>query len=236
MSNMNKPYEVSLLGRELDADIRRMDEAQAGALLKEFNWLPLEENPQPSHLKSRVKNALFYTVLVAFVTAAFLYSNGTAGSARGPRDWFGYSVMLVLSGSMHSVMPEDSLIVTHRVDPAKIEVGDDIAFLRQDGETVTHRVIEIVDSFSNTGKRGFRTQGTENPSPDKETVGADNVIGKVVFHNYPIGRAVVLLRSNLLLIAIAAVMAALAIGFLAALKYARKDKPPRRARRGKITV
>jgi len=143
-----------------------------------------------------LKGFLFYFALAAIVFCAFLFSGDPTGP---PQDIAGFSAMTVLTRSMQSVLPQHTLIVTHKADPQTIQVGDDITFLTPNNTTVTHRVIEILENHQNSGMRGFRTQGVENENPDAEVVLAQNVIGRVIFHNLTIGRTVYLIRNNTLL-------------------------------------
>jgi signal peptidase len=92
---------------------------------------------------------------------------------------FGYSGFTVLSGSMQSEIPESALVLTKKIDPNNINIGDDITFIRKDDTTVTHRVINIYENYQDSGQRAFQTKGIENSNPDQEVVYSDNIIGIV---------------------------------------------------------
>jgi signal peptidase len=130
-----------------------------------------------------VGSLVFYLVLAMIVVAAF--------SMRGdgaPRSLFGFSLFTVLTTSMQSEIPKDSLVLDRQVDPAGIQIGDDVTYLREaDNSTVTHRVIGIYENYGDSGLRAFQTQGIENSEPDEDVVFSDNIVGKVIFHNYEIG-------------------------------------------------
>jgi len=153
-----------------------------------------------SRLFSAVKGILFYLTLALVVLGTFLFSGSPTDP---PQNIAGFSAMTVLTRSMQSVLPQHSLIVTHRVDPNTIQIGDDISFLMPNNMSITHRVVGIEENYQNTGMRGFKTQGVENVNPDTEIVLAQNVIGRVVFHNLMMGKALSLMRENILFIGIA---------------------------------
>jgi len=155
-----------------------------------------------------IRGFLFYFTLAAIVFGAFLFSGDPTGP---PQDIAGFSAMTVLTRSMQSELPQHSLIVTHKVDPQRIQIGDDITFLTPNNSTITHRVIEILENHHNSGMRSFRTQGIENANPDTELVLAQNVIGRVIFHNLTIGRTVHLIRNNVLIAGIGLALLALVI-------------------------
>lgn len=132
-----------------------------------------------------LKEMSFYLFLLLLVTCVFFFKNNNGGA---PTTIGGFSMMQVLTSSMETELPKDSLIVTRRVDPDTLEVGDDITYLVSETTTVTHRIVEIIDEYLDTGERAFITQGVCNGAPDSKPVAAVNVVGKVIFHSYPLGR------------------------------------------------
>lgn len=84
---------------------------------------------------------------------------------------------VVLSGSMEPEISSGDAVIVKSVDPADIESGDVITFVR-DGEStpVTHRVVEVVDTEE---RLAFETKGDANDSPDPALVPAENVTGEV---------------------------------------------------------
>jgi signal peptidase len=120
------------------------------------------------HSRKRMGNAVFYLALVIIILGTVLIRNIA-----------GYSFYTVLTPSMQSVIPQGSLVITKRTDPVDIKKGDDITYLREDNSTVTHRVINIIENYDDTGERGFETKGTENELPDPRIVFAANVVGVV---------------------------------------------------------
>jgi|AKZA01.1.fsa_nt_gi signal peptidase I, archaeal type len=156
-----------------------------------------DSTTQPKKLISKVMNVLFYLVMFLFIILVYLFANNQAESGP-PRNLFGYSPMTILTTSMQSVLPKDSLIITKYVDPDSLVVGDDITFLLENNSTMTHRIIEIHENIEGTNHRGFKTQGVDNPLPDTDIVYAPNIIGKVVYCNLLIGQILLLIRENII--------------------------------------
>ncbi|MDR1806410.1 MAG: signal peptidase I [Propionibacteriaceae bacterium] len=181
---------------------------------------------QPTSLKPRrrARDYVFYTLLG--LTAGLVLFYTSAGEK--PRSLGGLAVFSVLSQSMQSVYPQGSLILVHHVDPATLKVGNDVTYIREDGETVTHRITAITEDIDGKGNRGFTTQGVENPSPDAKPVYAPNVIGKVVFYCPYLGHVVQLMRAHLILF-IALCVGALALAELLRVALAPARPAPRRA-------
>jgi signal peptidase I len=163
----------------------------------------------------RLFGILFYVTLAFILVMLFVLFGDSTGA---PRSLGGFSMMRVLTPSMQNVIPKDSLIITQEVNPQTLEVGDDITFLRDENNTtVTHRIVEIRENYVSSGKRGFQTQGTMNSGPDKDIVSADNVIGKVIFHNLTLGQAMGFIKEYALWIGL---FSALLIGLFVALRVA----------------
>jgi signal peptidase len=118
--------------------------------------------------RSRVGSVIFYVVLLLAVAGTALLRNTG-----------GYSFYTVLTRSMQSEIPQGSLVISKRTDPALIRVGDDVTYLREDNSSVTHRVVGITEDYDKSGARGFQTKGIENELPDPGLVYAANVVGVV---------------------------------------------------------
>ncbi|MEF8800148.1 MAG: signal peptidase I [Halolamina sp.] len=84
---------------------------------------------------------------------------------------------VVLSGSMHPTMDAGDVVFVYQTDPATIEAGDVVTYMRaSDNIPVTHRVIEVVGTGT---EPAFVTKGDANEDIDPGTVAASNVIGVV---------------------------------------------------------
>lgn len=128
-----------------------------------------------NHAGAILADILFYVSIAVLVFAAFAYG----ADKSQVKTFFGYSYMNVLTTSMQSEIPQNSFILVKNVDPAEIEIDDDITYMTNQSQTVTHRVIDIFENYNDMGMRGFVTQGIENPNPDEEVVYAENVVGVV---------------------------------------------------------
>lgn len=166
----------------------------------------LEEPPVPrrTRIKSAVFGAFFYIGLIVAVLLVYMFA--PADQTGPPRSIGGFSAMTVLTRSMQDDIPQHSLVITRRVAPESIQIGDDITYLLRNNTTVTHRVVGIYPNYAGTGMPGFRTQGTMNERPDSEVVSAINLVGLVVFSNLSLGLALLFIRTNVLFVAMIAAM------------------------------
>ncbi|HJA80591.1 MAG TPA: signal peptidase I [Candidatus Mediterraneibacter intestinipullorum] len=129
-------------------------------------------------------DVVFYLSLIALVAGVLLVKSGGNGA---PVSIGGFSIHTVLTSSMEDELPQGTLVVTRQVDPASLQIGDDITYMRDETTTVTHRIVGIIEDYDGTGQRAFETRGTMNKEKDRLPVPAANVVGKVVFHNDVLG-------------------------------------------------
>ena len=151
-----------------------------------------DETPKKSKA-SFVSNLLFYVMIILIVFAAFVYST----SDNNGKSLFGYSYYTVLTTSMQREIPKGSFVLVEHVPKNEINIGDDITYMKNQNDSVTHRVVEIVENYEDSGGRGFRTKGLENASPDEEVVYEENVVGVVKWHTAGLGEALALIGKNL---------------------------------------
>ena len=93
----------------------------------------------------------------------------------------GYSVFTVLTGSMEPLYNVNDMLIAKELDSTEIEVGDNIAYLSQQGQmkdnVVTHQVIK---KETRNGKTYFVTKGLANEIEDDE-ITEDQVYGKIIY-------------------------------------------------------
>lgn len=93
-------------------------------------------------------------------------------------DFGGVMPLIVLTDSMYPEIQGGDLILCRSISAEEVTEGDIISFFDPVGNgntVVTHQVIEITEE---DGALSFRTKGTNNNTADKESVPAENVIGK----------------------------------------------------------
>ncbi|MCL2488541.1 MAG: signal peptidase I [Oscillospiraceae bacterium] len=174
---------------------------------------PVKPVKRKKRIVRRISDILFYAAIAAILLIAVI-SGGKSGSGF---HLFGYSGYTVLTNSMQSEIPVDALVITKKTDPDEIRIGDDITYIRSDNELITHRVVDIIDNYNDSGLRGFQTKGIENPRPDPDIVMAGNVVGVVRLTVPELGRIITDIADHIgviLLLLGGLTVAAVAIGVL----------------------
>ena len=126
---------------------------------------------------------------------------------------FGYSPLMVLTGSMEDTIMENDLIVIQSATADDVQVNDIISFYDPESKTnavLTHRCIEIIEE---NGVKSFKTKGDANGTPDLVPVPAENIIGKFQFRLPGIGRVAYWMQTTPGLIICIAVPIIILVGY-----------------------
>ena len=167
--------------------------------------------PEKKSIVFKILNAIFYVLLI--VTIAFVGFLGTQPRDAAPRDLFGFAAMTVLTTSMEPEIPRHALVVIRSAEQHELEVGNVVTYIRQNGTTVTHRIIEIIENYRGGPNRGFRMQGDNNVFPDADTIYGINVIGEVIYTNLLLGQILFFVQDQIILVAVFIVLI-MALGFV----------------------
>ena len=150
-------------------------------------------------LKKIILNLINIVSILAIGAAVIVLLTVVLTRSGDAPNILGYSVFRVMTGSMEPTIRTDSLIVTQRVEPDQVEVGDVISFYSMDpahgGAVNTHRVVSIEqdgDQFC------YTTKGDANGLADPYLTLSEDMIGKVIFVSYPLGVLVHLLSNPLI--------------------------------------
>ena len=96
----------------------------------------------------------------------------------------GNTPLIVLTESMEDTIMGGDLIIVKKVDPKDIKPGDIISFFdpaSNNGAVVTHRVLPAEEGgivYDAEGKLFWNTKGDNNPTADKVSVPAENLVGR----------------------------------------------------------
>ncbi len=81
---------------------------------------------------------------------------------------FGYRVVIISGGSMEPAIDTGSLLLSQRVEPEGLQIGDVITFRYPESKTsITHRIVSVRDV---DGVRSFTVKGDANQTADAEEI------------------------------------------------------------------
>ena len=136
--------------------------------------------------------ALCLLLLPGFVISTSLLFSSLLHSDIPP-NCFGYTPLMVETGSMSPVFDSGDLIIIQNTEKDDaFEVGDIICF-HSGNSYVTHRVKELTQSSD--GGVAYITQGDANNAPDAGMVLPEQVLGVYCAHYQGMGRAFLFIQS-----------------------------------------
>lgn len=140
------------------------------------------------HPGSRLRGAARWTGSLALTLAAVLGVVSVLVVVLG--GLFGFTPVIVRSGSMEPELPTGALALTRTVAASGIDVGDVISVTRGD-VTVTHRVVSIEKTTTGGQTPAYRVQlkGDANSAPDPATDVIESA-PRLVAHLPWVGRAI----------------------------------------------
>lgn len=118
--------------------------------------------------KNKKSNLILFISIVFFLIALFLKINY---SSNRPIQPFGITILKVMSNSMSPVIEKGNKIIIKKQN--EYEIGDIITYINNDGNLITHRIIEKYED-------GFITKGDNNNTEDKEKVKKNQILGKII--------------------------------------------------------
>lgn len=121
----------------------------------------------------KVKSCIF--LIVCLILSLILVNILLVKESGRTPELFGFRLYRIETGSMDPTLPVGSIIFSGNPgDASGLQKDQIITFVRPDGKTITHRIIEVVMNEDGTVK--YRTKG-DNPvnSPDEDEVTPDMI-------------------------------------------------------------
>ena len=137
-------------------------------------------------------------VLLVFLASLFVFATVIASGKDGVQSFFGYSFLNISTESMKPSYPVGTVVITRKVDPEALKIGDIISFFSQDPAILnlpnTHRIYAI--EKQGDGTLQFITKGDNNPVPDTYPVDSNRIIGVVIRSVNSVGKLINLFKNR----------------------------------------
>ncbi len=127
----------------------------------------------------KIFGQVLFVLIVAFLISVLVSVLNAKRQGETPA-LFGYQLYVVESGSMSPTLKVGSVILSKEPeDAAALKIGDIVTFRSNVGDTVTHRIIDVIELEDGTVK--YQTKG-DNPinSPDPDLLDPGQIIAKMV--------------------------------------------------------
>lgn len=136
---------------------------------------------------------LIYILLLPIIIWDLIIIIETIQNPNETPSVFGIKTFCIISGSMEPTISVNDVVIIKEVEQNEIKKGDIISFTIN-GETITHRIINI--SKSEDGELLYTTQGDANNIEDDEKITFDEIEGKCIKVIPKIGKIVLTLKSK----------------------------------------
>ena len=217
-SNHKKDEPEAKLEAELEAELEAKPEAKSETKLEVASTTSQRRAKEDKVTTFSIRDFVFYGILLLMVVGAIIFSREVLGN----QSLGGKSFYEVTTTSMQSVYPKGSLVFAKNIDPKVLMVGDDIAFINEEGDIIISRIVEIKEDEGNN--QVFVTSGVSEPDGSNVEVLANEVIGKVT-SGIPVAGAILnWIGTNLLLVF--ALLGALIVILVGVKLSKHKDKNP----------
>ena len=167
----------------------------------------------------KVLRAIFAVLLIAVIGLNLWMFVQQSVLKKDPPEIFGYSQLVVTSGSMEPAFSAGDMIVIRQEEDYGL--GDIVTFRLSGGELVTHRIVGSVEG-------SFITKGDANNTEDDELLDPGRIVGKLVTYLPAVGSFMLFLRTPV------GMFALVVLGFLLielpTLLGARREEKGRHAR------
>lgn len=121
-----------------------------------------------------ISNLMTWLLFVLLLVMVFLVISTKASG--GEASLFGYQIKTVLSGSMEPEIKTGSIIaVVPAEDKTSFKKNDIITYVQEDGQLVTHRILEVL---GNGEQVQYVTKGDNNKEADLTPVLSENVVAE----------------------------------------------------------
>ena len=148
-------------------------------------------------MKNKIKSILEWALIGLAIFIVIFTTISVAFVDQNDRSLFGLRTYICMSDSMKATdFAAGDLLIVAKVDPAKLEQGDIIAYISQDqssaGKTITHKIRNVKKAGAESV---FVTYGTTTGRNDELPVTYEQVKGKYLFHVPAIGNFLMFLRT-----------------------------------------
>jgi len=127
--------------------------------------------------RKKIVKIIFFPVLLILIFFVLNIFFQKFVQKKNNINFFGVKPLIVMTGSMEPNYNIGDLIIVKEIAKENININDVITYSLENGkDTVTHRVVEIVNQ---DGETMYRTKGDNNNSADSELVKYSQVQGTI---------------------------------------------------------
>lgn len=147
-------------------------------------------------INNRIKKIIFIFLVIVMYNITLLYMS-YIDKFETP-NFYIYKAYIITTTSMEPAINKDDVIIIKKCKGNELKI-DDIVTFKQNGEIITHRIVDIIEAEEQQDIN-YITKGDNNNLDDEQPVIEENIEGKVIATIPYLGRIVKILKNGIIII------------------------------------
>lgn len=157
----------------------------------------IESIKKRKSISNRIKKIVFIFITIMIYNITLLYIS-YIDKFETP-NFYIYSAYLISTSSMEPTLNEEDIIIIKKCKEEELEKGDIITYKIDDGNIITHRIIDILDE-EDCGEKQYVTKGDNNNIEDSEHILFSEIEGKMIIKIPKLGKVLNVLKDGIVII------------------------------------
>ena len=157
----------------------------------------IESIKKRKSISNRIKKIVFIFITIMIYNITLLYIS-YIDKFETP-NFYIYSAYLISTSSMEPTLNEEDIIIIKKCKEEELEKGDIITYKIDDGNIITHRIIDILDE-EDWGEKQYVTKGDNNNIEDSEHILFSEIEGKMIIKIPKLGKVLNVLKDGIVII------------------------------------
>ena len=151
----------------------------------------IDDIQKRKELHARIRKLVYIFLVIILYNIVLLYMSYI--DKFDTPSFYIYKAYVITTNSMEPELKKDDVVVIKKAKADNLKQGDIITF-KQNGETITHRIVQIED-----GKL-YITKGDNNNVQDEQGLRFDQIEGKLVIKIPQLGKMVASFKNGIIIV------------------------------------
>lgn len=154
----------------------------------------IEDIQKRKELHARIRKLVYIFLVIILYNIVLLYMSYI--DKFDTSSFYIYKAYVITTNSMEPELKKDDVVVIKKAKADNLKQGDIVTF-KQNGETITHRIVQIDDIED--GKL-YITKGDNNNVQDEQGLRFDQIEGKLVIKIPQLGKMVASFKNGIIIV------------------------------------
>lgn len=154
----------------------------------------IEDIQKRKELHARIRKLVYIFLVIILYNIVLLYMSYI--DKFDTPSFYIYKAYVITTNSMEPELKKDDVVVIKKAKADNLKQGDIVTF-KQNGETITHRIVQIDDIED--GKL-YITKGDNNNVQDEQGLRFDQIEGKLVIKIPQLGKMVASFKNGIIIV------------------------------------